>query len=119
MPTVNGITTQYELLPAGRNPYYQPPPPSKTISNTATRKVSGPTIIDADTVILDHQASDWPAIEPNGEAQPSPSVQCKDGRREASNHSPFSWRLALKAYAYQMPGVTSILSTGLQVNLVA
>jgi hypothetical protein len=120
MPTVKGIAAHHELQPAGRNPYYQPPPPSKRIpSPPLTRKVSAPTIIDADTVILDPQASDWVMVEPARAPQPTDSMQNRDGQGAPNGPSPFFWRRALTAYSHQMPAYTPFLSTGVQVNLVA
>ncbi len=120
MQMAKGITAQNALLPAGRNPYYQPPPPSKRISSPPlTRKVSAPTIIDADTVILDPQVSDWVTVEPTRAPQPTHSMQNKDGQGAPNGPAPFFWRRALTAYAHQMPAYTPFLSTGVQINLVA
>lgn len=119
MPTVKGIVAHYDLLPSGSRPFYQPQPPSKTISIPAFRKVSAPTIIDADTVILDPQASDWVMVEPARAPQPTHSMQNNDRQGKANDPAPFFWRRALTAYAHQMPAYTPFLSTGVQVNLVA
>jgi hypothetical protein len=120
MPTVKGIAAHNELQPLGRNPYYQPPPPSKRISSPPlTRKVSAPTIIDADMVILDSQVSEWLTVEPARAPEPTHSMQNKDGQGEPNGPAPFFWRRALTAYAQQMPAYTPFLSNGVQINLVA
>ena len=119
MPAIRQISSHHELLPAGRNPYYQPPPPPKTISIPPTRKVSAPTIIDADTVILDLNLSDWPAVEPGGDIQAPRSAREKGWTREPDRYTPFFWRRALKAYTHQMAAPTAFLSAGVQVNRLA
>jgi hypothetical protein len=120
MPTIKPITTQPSLLPAGRNPYNQPQsPPSRMVYGTAARKVSAPTIIDADTVILDPQAADWLMLEPDKSSPPPRPIQSKHGQRDRDDPTPFYWRLALNAYAHQLPAYTPLLATGVQINLVA
>lgn len=120
MPTIQPITTQPSLPPAGRNSYNQPKsPPSRMVYGTAVRKVSAPTIIDADMVILDPQASDWVTVEPARAPRPTPSLQNMDGHGEPNGPAPFFWRRALTAYAHQMPAYAPFLSTGVQLNLVA
>jgi hypothetical protein len=117
MSMVKGITAQYELLPAGRNPYYQSFLPQKTISNQPVRKAAAPTIIDADTVILD-SVTEWretaPAEVPSRDLSISERIS-----EERLNPPPFFWLLALKAYENQMPAFIPTRASGLQVNLVA
>lgn len=119
VPTVQGITAHHELLPAGRNPYHQPPPPPKTISIPPARKASAPTIIDADTVILDLNLSDWQAVEPAGGIQAPQSARENGWIGEADSYTPFFWRRALKAYTLQMSAPAAFQSTGGQVNHLA
>jgi hypothetical protein len=119
MTTIKGITAHQELLPAGRNPYHQPPPTPKTLSIPPARKVSAPTIIDADTVILDLNLADWPAVEPGRDIQAPQAAREKGWTRNPDNYTPFFWRRALTAYTLQMSAPTAFFSTGAQVNRLA
>jgi hypothetical protein len=118
MNAVKEITVNFELLPPGRNPYYQPPQPSKTILSPATRKTAQSIIIDADTVILDSRASDWMTVAPLGDL---PSLSISDKEPEIVTNSPalFYRHQALKAYTNQILPFIPSLATGLRINLIA